>query len=142
MKWIVCPGCDKARVVHPSARTCSAKCRNRVWRRAHGAVPRRLESCAWCGAPLLYLPQDRLPAFRSYCHRRCARQAWLVERAKRSMTCDRAVTIAIRALRRSRCPHHLAAAAALSELQRLVVSRDSNAPDILVRAAPAEVAYA
>jgi hypothetical protein len=118
MKWIICPGCAEWKLLSRHARSCSGRCRNRVWRWAHGAAPTRLESCAWCGAPLLYMPQDRLPGCRLYCDTRCARQAWLLRRAARSMSSLRAIEIAIRKLRKSRQPRHLAAVTALAELQR------------------------
>ena len=86
VKWILCPGCDEYRLVHPRARSCSARCRTRLWRRTHGRPVERLAFCAWCQAPLLYLPQDRLPSRRRYCHARCARKAWLVARARRNLT--------------------------------------------------------
>jgi len=108
------------------------RCRNRVWRWAHGAVPKRLESCAWCGAPLLYMPQDRLPGCRLYCDTRCARQAWLLRRAARSMSSLRAVEIAIRKLRKSRYPRHLAAASALVELQRQLLGGEPKIAGFLI----------
>lgn len=117
MKWITCPGCDRLRLVHPSARACSGACRTRLWRRRRrGAINRRLEACAWCDAPLLYLPQDRLPAVRRYCDSRCARRAWLAARARQKMTRSKALEVAIGRLRRSRQPTVLAAALVLADL--------------------------
>jgi hypothetical protein len=112
VKWITCAGFDDQKVVHDSARSCSTRCRNRVWRRRHGIPPAewRLASCAWCASPLLYMPQDRLPNARPYCDDKCARQAWLGARARKFMTATKALDIAIRRLRKSRMPTVLAAA--------------------------------
>jgi hypothetical protein len=126
VKWILCAGCDEYRLVDARARTCSGKCRTRLWRRAHGASVERLAFCAWCQAPLLYLPQDRLPSRRRYCHGRCARKAWLVARARRDLTSAAALEIAIRKLRRSRYPRHLAAAHALTALRRELMDRPAG----------------
>ena len=123
MKWILCAGCDEYRLVAAQARSCSPRCRNRLWRRAHGVSVKRLPYCAWCQAPLLYLPEDRLPSRRRYCDQRCARKAWLVARARRDLTSIAALQIAIRTLRRSHSPHHLAAAHALSGLQREMIDQ-------------------
>ena len=118
VKWILCAGCDQYQLVDSRARSCSARCRTRIWRRAHGGSVERLPFCAWCHAPLLYLRQDRLPSRRRYCDQRCARKAWLVARARRALTSVAALDIAIRKLRRSRYPRHVAAAHALTALQR------------------------
>ena len=125
MKWITCLGCDEQRLVHRRASFCSAKCRNRVWRRRHGiAVGNgRQAFCAWCDSPLLYMPQDRLPAVRRYCHDKCARQAWLVARARKSMNSIKALDIAISRLRKSRMPTVLAAGSALADLRYELVER-------------------
>lgn len=64
------------------------------------------------------MPQDRLPAVRRYCHDKCARQAWLVARARKLMTGLKALDIAIRRLRRSRMPTVLAAVSSLADLRR------------------------
>jgi hypothetical protein len=126
VKWILCAGCDEYRLVDPRGRTCSGRCRTRLWRRAHGACVERLAFCAWCQAPLLYLPQDRLPSRRRYCHGRCARKAWLVARARRDLTGVAALEIAIRKLRRSRYPRHLAAAHALTALRQELMDRPTG----------------
>jgi hypothetical protein len=127
MKWIICSGCEDWKLVPRSARFCSVRCRNRVWRRKHGAEPgRRLQFCAWCNAPLLYMPQDRLPAVRRYCTDRCARKAWLAARAQTSMTSVGALEIAIHRLQKSRDPRVAAAASVLTELHRQLV--DGVAP--------------
>ena len=131
MKWILCAGCDEYRLVDPRGRTCSGRCRTRLWRRAHGACVERLAFCAWCQAPLLYLPQDRPPSRRRYCHGRCARKAWLVRRARRNLTSAAALETAIRKLRRSRYPRHLAAAQALAALQQEMTARPTR-PDSVV----------
>jgi len=130
MKWILCAGCGEHKLMSRNARCCSARCRNRVWRRARGAGCGRLQFCAWCGSPLLYLPQDRLPAVRRFCHGGCARKAWLVERAERSMTCAGALEVAIRSLRRSRYPRVLAAAVVLAELHRELIGRAQSSNGI------------
>ena len=136
MKWIICPGCDQWKLLSRRARSCSGRCRNRVWRWAHGAAPKRLESCAWCGAPLLYMPQDRLPGCRLSCDMRCARRAWLVRRAAQSMSSLRAVEIAIRKLRKSSYPRHLAAASALVELQHQLLGGEPKIAGFPARSAP------
>jgi hypothetical protein len=133
MKWIICPGCDQWKLLSHRARSCSCRCRNRVWRRAHGVIPKRLANCAWCGAPLLYMPQDRLPGCRRYCHAGCAHQARLARRAERSMTNARAIEIAIGRLRKSRYPRLRAAAAALEELQRELLDAESKIADFPTR---------
>jgi hypothetical protein len=117
VKWIVCPGCDTGKVVHDCAITCSPKCRNRVWRRRHGVGGRREKACGWCGAELIYLPQDKLPGIRQFCDHRCARQAWVFERAKQRTTVTRALDIAVRKLQGSRMPRMLAAAVVLAQLR-------------------------
>src|SRR5215204_3919829 len=129
MKWILCPGCDEWKLLSRHALSCSCRCRNRVWRRAHGVIPKRLENCAWCGAPLLYMPQDRLPGCRRYCHTGCAHQARPARRAERSMTTARALEIAIRRLRKSRQPRHRAAAAVLVGLQRELLGSEPKIAD-------------
>ena len=131
VKWILCAGCDEYRLVHPRARSCSARCRARLWRRAHGARAERPAFCAWPPAPLLYLPQERWSSRRRYCHGRCARKAWLVRRARRNLTSTAALEIAIRKLRRSRYPRHLAAAQALAALQQEMTARPTG-PDSVV----------
>ena len=142
MKWIVCPGCEQWKLLSRRARSCSCRCRNRVWRRAHGVMPNRLESCAWCGAPLLYMPQDRLPGVRRYCDADCARRARQLRRAERLMTNARAVEIAIGRLQKSRYPRYRAAAPALVELHRQLVGGESNIADFPTRSAPAVMASA
>ncbi len=82
--------------------------------------------CAWCDSPLLYMPQDRLPAVRRYCHDKCARQAWLVARARKSMNCIKALDIAIRRLRKSRMPTVLAAGSSLADLLHDLVERQDD----------------
>jgi hypothetical protein len=72
------------------------------------------------------MPQDRLPPVRRYCDDRCARKAWLVARAQRSITSVGALEVAIRRLRKSRYPRLVAAASALVELRRQLV--DEQAP--------------
>jgi hypothetical protein len=128
MKWITCLGCDEQRLVHHRASFCSTKCRNRVWRRRHGiAVGNgRRAFCAWCDSPLLYMPQDRLPAVRRYCHDKCARQAWLVARARKSMNSIKALDIAIRRLRKRRMPTVLAAGSSLADLLHDLVERQDD----------------
>ncbi len=69
------------------------------------------------------MPQDRLPAVRRYCHDKCARQAWLVARARKSMSSIKALDIAIRRLRKSRMPTVLAAGSALADLRYELVER-------------------
>lgn len=123
MKWIVCPGCSTGKVVHDCALACSPKCRNRVWRRKHGTDGRRAEFCAWCRAPIIYLPQDKLPGVRRYCDHGCARRAWLFQRAKDRTTLTKALDIAIRRLESSRMPTELAAAAVLAQLRNDVKER-------------------
>jgi hypothetical protein len=120
MKWITCSGCDERKVVPHAASFCSPKCRNRVWRRRRGiaAANRCRAFCACCDSPLVYMPQDRLPAARSYCDNRCARQAWLTARARALMTSIKALDIATRRLRKSRKPTILAAAFALADLRQ------------------------
>jgi hypothetical protein len=142
MKWVICPGCDKWKLLSRRARSCSCRCRNRVWRRAHGVMPRRLENCAWCGAPLLYMPQDRLPGCRRYCHAGSAHQARLVRRAQRSMTNARAIQMAIERLHKSRQPRHRAAAAALVELQRELLPSEPKIADFPTRSAATAMASA
>ena len=142
MKWILCPGCDEWKLLSRHARSCSCRCRNRVWRRAHGVIPKRLENCAWCGTPLLYMPQDRLLGCRRYCHAGCARQARLLRRAARSMTNARALEVAIARLQKSRYPRHRAAAAALVELQRQLLGGESNIAEFPPRSAAAVMASA
>ena len=133
MKWIVCAGCGDQKLVRRSARVCSVRCRNRVWRRARGAdTGRRLQFCAWCNAPLLYMPQDRLPAFRRYCDATCARKAWLVRRAQRSMSSISALEIAIRRLRKSRYPRLIAAASALAEVHRVLIGSETSTGAVTV----------
>lgn len=130
MKSITCPGCEKAKEVPDSALACSPKCRNRVWRRRHGVGGQRASVCGWCGAVLLYLPQDRLPGIRKYCDDRCARDAWRFARAKERMTLVKALNIAARRLCSGRVPSVLAAGLALAQL------RDQLSDDIeLERAA-------
>lgn len=118
MKWIACPGCGDYKRVRSSARTCSNRCRNRIWRQAHGRSGHRLEFCLWCKTPLLYMPQDRLPGVRRFCDSTCARKAWLLPRAERQLTCVAALDIAIRRLQRTRYPRHLAAVERLVDLKR------------------------
>lgn len=142
MKWILCPGCDRWRLVAQCARACSVRCRNRLWRRAHGVTPKRLDNCAWCGAPLLYMPQDRLPGCRRYCHAGCARQARLLRRVERSMTTARAIEIAIGRLQKSRHPRHRAAAATLVELQRELLGGEPKIADFPTRSAAVAMASA
>ena len=116
MKWIVCPGCSTRTFVHDSALSCSHKCRNRVWRRRHGINGQRAAFCAWCQAPLLYMPQDRLPGTRQFCDHQCARRAWSYERAKKRTTLTKALEIAVRRLECSRTPRIRAAAVVLAQL--------------------------
>ena len=66
------------------------------------------------------MPQDRLPPVRRYCHDKCARQAWLVARARKSMNSIKALDIAIRRLR---MPTVLAAGSALADLRYELVER-------------------
>lgn len=117
MKWIVCPGCNTGKVVHDCALVCSPTCRNRVWRRRHGVGGRRATVCGWCGEPLVYLSQDKLPGVRQFCDHRCARQAWAFERAKQRTTVTKALEIAVRKLQASRMPSLLAAATVLTRLR-------------------------
>ena len=117
VKWIMCPGCETGKMVQDSARSCSPKCRNRVWRKHHGIVGRRAAICAWCGSPLVYLPQDRLPGMRRYCDDRCAKRARLFARAKERTTVARALNIAVRRLQGSRTPTIVAAAAVLAQFR-------------------------
>jgi hypothetical protein len=114
----MCAGCDEQKLVHARASFCSANCRNRVWRQRHGAGNRRREFCAWCNSPLLYMPQDRLPAVRRYCDDTCARHAWLVARARQRMTAIKPLDVAVHRLRKSLMPTVLAAAFTLVELRR------------------------
>jgi hypothetical protein len=123
VKWIVCPGCDKGRVVADSASSCSTRCRNRVWRRRHGVVGRRAEQCGWCGSRLIYLPQDRLPGVREYCDDRCASQARLFARARECMTLLKALNSAVRRLQNSRTPSVRAAALVLAHLRDKLTER-------------------
>jgi hypothetical protein len=134
VKWIVCPGCDAGQVVQDLARSCSPKCRNRVWRRRHGVGGRREAFCAWCRAPLIYLPQDKLPGVRRYCDHGCARQAWLFQRAKERTTVSKALEIAIRRLQNSRMPIVLAAAVVLAQLRDDVNEREDVERGARVRA--------
>ena len=117
MKWIVCPGCDKGHVVADSASSCSTRCRNRVWRRRHGVIGRRAKVCGWCGSPLIYLPQDRLPGVREYCDDRCANQARLFARAMGRMSVIHALNTAVRRLQSSRSPTVAAARVTLARLR-------------------------
>jgi hypothetical protein len=87
---------------------------------------------------LLYLRQDRLPSRRRYCHGRCARKAWLVARARRNLTSVAALEVAIRKLRRSRYPRHLAAAQALAALQQEVTARPTG-PGSVVPLTPSSI---
>jgi len=84
---------------------------------------RRARFCAWCNSPLIYMPQDRLPAFRRYCDDTCARQAWLLARARQLMTGIKALDVAVRLLRRSRKPTVQAAGFTLADLRRDLVDR-------------------
>ena len=127
MKWIACPGCGDYKRVRCSARSCSNRCRNRIWRQTHGRSGHRLEFCAWCKTPLLYMPQDRLPGVRRFCDASCARKAWLAARAEKQLTCVGALEIAIRRLQRSRYPRHLVAAERLLDLKRDLVTREEAA---------------
>lgn len=127
MKWILCAGCHEYRVVASRARSWSAMCRNRLWRSTHGRTGLRLQFCAWCNTPLVYMPQDRLPGTRRYCHSGCARKAWLVARAQRRMSSIAALELAVQRLRKSRYPRHLAAARVLEELHRELVDRQDAA---------------
>src|SRR5207245_10739808 len=124
MKWITCPACDEQKVVQDSARSCSPRCRNRVWRRRHGLSDGRSASCAWCNSPLLYMPQEKFPGVRRCCDRRCARRAWLFARARRMLATTRAVEIAFRRLRKSRTPSVRAAAFTLADLHRELTDRE------------------
>jgi len=117
VKWIVCPGCDTGKVVGDCALACSPRCRNRVWRRRHGVGGRRAAVCGWCGAPLIYFSQDKLPGVRQFCDHRCARQAWAFERAKQRTTVAKALDIAVRKLQSSRMPRMLAAAVVLAQFR-------------------------
>ena len=117
VKWIVCPGCNTGKEVQDSALSCSPKCRNRVWRRRHGVAGRREAFCAWCRAPLIYLPQDKLPGVRLYCDDECSRRASLFDRAKQHTTVTKALDIAVRRLQCSRTPRILAAAVVLAQFR-------------------------
>jgi hypothetical protein len=72
------------------------------------------------------MPQDRLPPVRRYCHDKCARQAWLVARARNSMNSIKALDIAIRRLRKSRMPTVLAAGSSLADLLHDLVERQED----------------
>src|SRR5258708_36585644 len=63
----------------------------------------------------------------------CARQAWLVARARKSMNSIKALDIAIRRLRKSRMPTVLAAGSSLADLLHDLVERqeDESAARIL-----------
>ena len=127
MKWITCLGCDEQSwyTIAPASAPRSAAI-------ASGVVDTVLQSetgggrCAWCDSPLLYMPQDRLPAVRRYCHDKCARQAWLVARARKSMNSIKALDIAIRRLRKSRMPTVLAAGSSLADLLHDLVERQED----------------
>ena len=72
------------------------------------------------------MPQDRLPAVRRYCDVKCARQAWLVARARKSMNSIKALDIAIRRLRKSRMPTVLTAGSSLADLLHDLVERQED----------------
>lgn len=78
-------------------------------RRRHGLGGRRATVCSWCGEPLVYLSQDKFPGVRQFCDHRCARQAWVFERAKQRTTVTKALGIAVRKLQGSRMLSMLAA---------------------------------
>jgi hypothetical protein len=82
---------------------------------------------------LLYLPQDRLPSRRRYCHGQCARKAWLVARARRNLTTIAALEIAIRKLRRSRYPRHIAAAHVLNALWQEMMDQPTGSSPVAQR---------
>jgi hypothetical protein len=126
MKWIACPGCGDYKRVRSSARSCSNRCRNRIWRQTHGRSGNRLEFCAWCKAPLLYMPQDRLPGVRRFCDDSCARKAWLAARIQKQLTCVGALEVAIRRLQRSRYPRYLVAAERLLDLKRDLLTQEDG----------------
>jgi hypothetical protein len=86
----------------------------------------RLQLCAWCGSPLLYMAQDRLPSVRSYCDDRCARTAWLATRARMRMDSLKALDIAIQKLRRSAKPTEYAAAVVLTTLRLDMVDQHQH----------------
>lgn len=130
MKWIACPGCGDYKRVRSCARSCSNRCRNRIWRQTHGRKGHRLEFCAWCKTPLLYMPQDRLPGVRRFCDHSCARKARLAGRIQKQLTCVGALEIAIRRLQTSRYPRHLVAAETLLELKRDLVTREEAAVSV------------
>lgn len=71
----------------------------------------------------MYMPQDKLPGIRQYCDHRCARRAWLFERAKQRTTVTKALDIAVRRLQNSRMPAVIAAAVVLAQLREEVTER-------------------
>ena len=95
---------------------------------------RREVICGWCKATLIYMPQDKLPAVRQYCDHRCARRAWLFERAKGRIAVTKALDIAVRRLQNSCMPTVLAAAFVLSQLRDELTERAEIEHSARVRA--------
>jgi hypothetical protein len=128
MKWILCTGCRQWKVVDHRAVYCSHRCRSRAWRRRRGfPTGDRREFCVWCGHPLVYLPQDRLPAKRLHCDSMCARKSRLMARGRNSMSRTRALEVAIGRLQKGRMPSMRAAAAILVDLRNeLLTSNESS----------------
>ena len=127
MKWILCTGCHQWKVVADRAVYCSHRCRSRAWRRRHGfPTGDRREFCVWCGHPLVYLPQDRLPPKRLHCDSICARKSRLMARGRKSMNRTRALDVAIRRLQRAGMPSMRAAAAVLVDLRNELLASDES----------------
>jgi hypothetical protein len=127
MKWILCTGCQQWKVVADRAVYCSHRCRSRAWRRRHGFPPGdRREFCVWCGHPLVYLSQDRLPPKRLHCDSVCASKSRHMARRRDAMSRTRALEVAIRRLQKGRMPLLRAAAAVLVDLRAELLAHEES----------------